>query len=89
MVLYLDIDFKRKHSLFTISQLEICDQRVTTGMSERVSSRVKGTTWYAQRYQITVVGEGQATKKAQLETDSINHTHSLTHVMKHTNISEC
>lgn len=79
-------------SLFTVRQLEICDQRVTIGMSERVSntiSRVKGTTWYAQRYQIAAVGEGQGAKKAQLEADSINKTHSLTHVRKHTNISDC
>lgn len=71
--------------MFTVKQLEICDQRVTAGMSKRVSStisRVKGTTWYAQRYQVTLVGEKRATKKAQLEAESINQTSSLMHVRK-------
>lgn len=57
-------------------------------MSERASntiSRVKGTTWNAQRYQITAVGEGQAAKRGLLEVDSINQAYSSTHVRKHTN----
>lgn len=51
-------------------QLEACDQRVTTGMSERVSgtiTRVKGTTWNAQRYQITAAKQGQAAKQGSVE----------------------
>lgn len=67
MVLYININ--RRYSLFTVRQLDACDQRVTAGMPERVNStisRVKGTTWNAQRYQITAAGEGHAAKQGSL-----------------------
>lgn len=82
------ISIERKYSLFTVEQLYSCDQRLMARMSERVSStisRVKGTTWNAQRYQITAVGEGRAAKQGSLEVDSINQAYSSTHVRKHTN----
>lgn len=58
-----------KYSLFTVKQLDACDQSLMAGMPERVSStisRVEGTTWNAQRYQITAVGEGQAAKQGSV-----------------------
>lgn len=81
-------NMRKQRILFTMRQLDICDHRTMAAMSLRVSgtiSRVKGTTWNAQRYQITAVGEGQAAKQG-LVGDSFNHQQYVhTHVREDRN----
>lgn len=65
---------------------QTCERRVTAGISEKFSSsigRLKCTSWNAERYQITAVGEGRAAKQGSLVADPINQSYSRTCVSKH------